>query len=184
MILDIYKACDFYIRLFYDLFMHDPINRPWWSDIDENIILGALPHHEKDHLQKLKNKNVKGVITLNTNYELSPSIVGNPVTPEDWKNKSIIHKQIKIEDRTCPSLSSINESLEFINNIISNHKNSKIYVHCKAGKGRSVVIVLCYLMKKNSWNLSQALDFLKTKRKHIHPNQYQLQRCLEYISLY
>ena len=182
--MEIYKGFDFYIRLVLDLILHNPDYRPWWTDIDKNIILGALPHHDRDHLNKIKNQNVQGVITLNTDYELQPSLIGTPVTPKDWINENINHNQIPIEDMTCPSNINIVKSILFIENIIDKDPEGKIYVHCKAGKGRSVIIVLCYLMKKNSWDFETAHEFLKSKRYYINLNKKQTDRCKEFLKYY
>jgi protein-tyrosine phosphatase len=38
------------------------------------------------------------------------------------------------------------------------------------GVSRSAAIVVAYLMKEHRKSLPEALDFLKSKRKIIHPN--------------
>jgi hypothetical protein len=44
------------------------------------------------------------------------------------------------------------------------------YVHCKAGKSRSVTAVMAYLIHANRWTLSQAYSFVLERRKGISPN--------------
>jgi hypothetical protein len=44
------------------------------------------------------------------------------------------------------------------------------YVHCKAGKSRSVTAVMAYLIHANHWTLSQAYSFVHERRKGISPN--------------
>jgi hypothetical protein len=44
------------------------------------------------------------------------------------------------------------------------------YVHCKAGKSRSVTAVMAYLIHANHWTLSQAYTFVVERRKGISPN--------------
>ena len=44
-----------------------------------------------------------------------------------------------------PSLASISAGLKVID-VCKQHRNG-VYVHCKAGKGRSAIVVACYLMK-------------------------------------
>lgn len=44
------------------------------------------------------------------------------------------------------------------------------YVHCKAGKSRSVTAVIAYLIHANHWTLSQAYSFVVERRKGISPN--------------
>ncbi|KAF7320843.1 hypothetical protein HMN09_00170800 [Mycena chlorophos] len=44
------------------------------------------------------------------------------------------------------------------------------YVHCKAGKSRSVTAVMAYLIHANHWTLSKAYAFVLERRKGISPN--------------
>ncbi|KAI5118630.1 hypothetical protein M0805_006997 [Coniferiporia weirii] len=44
------------------------------------------------------------------------------------------------------------------------------YVHCKAGKSRSVTAVIAYLIHANHWTLSRAYAFVTERRKGISPN--------------
>ncbi|PPQ77886.1 hypothetical protein CVT25_015373 [Psilocybe cyanescens] len=44
------------------------------------------------------------------------------------------------------------------------------YVHCKAGKSRSVTAVMAYLIHANHWTLSSAYAFVLERRKGISPN--------------
>jgi len=44
------------------------------------------------------------------------------------------------------------------------------YVHCKAGKSRSVTAVIGYLIHANHWTLGRAYAFVTERRKGISPN--------------
>ena len=48
--------------------------------------------------------------------------------------------------------------------------SSPTYVHCKAGKSRSVTAVMAYLIHANHWTLSKAYAFVLERRKGISPN--------------
>ncbi|KAF8512093.1 hypothetical protein BU17DRAFT_54224 [Hysterangium stoloniferum] len=48
--------------------------------------------------------------------------------------------------------------------------SSPTYVHCKAGKSRSVTAVMAYLIHANHWTLSKAYSFVLERRKGISPN--------------
>ena len=48
--------------------------------------------------------------------------------------------------------------------------SSPAYVHCKAGKSRSVTAVMAYLIHANHWTLSRAYSFVLERRKGISPN--------------
>ena len=44
------------------------------------------------------------------------------------------------------------------------------YVHCKAGKSRSVTVVLAYLIHANAWTLKTAYAYVAERRRGISPN--------------
>jgi hypothetical protein len=45
----------FHLSLGYNLANHDKESQPWWTEIPEkNIVLGALPFHERKHVERLK----------------------------------------------------------------------------------------------------------------------------------
>ena len=42
-----------------------------------------------------------------------------------------------------------------------------MYVHCKAGRGRSTSLVLCYLVKHHRMAPSAALEQIRSKRQQV-----------------
>ncbi|KAG1777840.1 dual specificity phosphatase [Suillus placidus] len=48
--------------------------------------------------------------------------------------------------------------------------NAPTYVHCKAGKSRSVTAVMAYLIHSHHWPLARAYRFVLDRRKGISPN--------------
>ena len=48
--------------------------------------------------------------------------------------------------------------------------SAPVYVHCKAGKSRSVTVVLAYLIHANAWTLKTAYAYVAEHRKGISPN--------------
>jgi len=56
-----------------------------------------------------------------------------------------------------------------------NTNNKSVYVHCKAGRGRSTTLVACYLMKAKRLTPEEAYHYLKSKRPHIllAPRQWE-----------
>lgn len=59
-------------------------------------------------------------------------------------------------------MSSIESALDFIDDIVSS--GMKILVHCHAGRSRSVVIVMRFLMKTMSISRDDALKMIACKR--------------------
>jgi len=48
--------------------------------------------------------------------------------------------------------------------------SSPTFVHCKAGKSRSVTAVIAYLIHANHWDRDRAYNFVVGRRKGISPN--------------
>ncbi|KAF8335943.1 protein-tyrosine phosphatase-like protein [Cantharellus anzutake] len=48
--------------------------------------------------------------------------------------------------------------------------SSPTFVHCKAGKSRSVTAVIAYLIHANHWDRDRAYNFISGRRKGISPN--------------
>ena len=57
-----------------------------------------------------------------------------------------------VDFNNAPSPEKIEEGLKFIEKI--KQEGHSVYVHCKAGRGRSATLVACYLMKVSSLFLS------------------------------
>ncbi|SCZ94615.1 BZ3500_MvSof-1268-A1-R1_Chr12-3g03999 [Microbotryum saponariae] len=49
-------------------------------------------------------------------------------------------------------------------------RNEPVYVHCRAGKSRSVMIVVAYLVQSHKMSLDQAYSFVGKRRKGVSPN--------------
>ncbi|KAK3835050.1 MAG: protein-tyrosine phosphatase-like protein [Linnemannia gamsii] len=54
--------------------------------------------------------------------------------------------------------------------IISASKDTAIYVHCKAGKSRSVTAIIAYLISQLQWPLNKAYQHVLTQRPCMCPN--------------
>ncbi|KAJ7544462.1 hypothetical protein O6H91_09G080000 [Diphasiastrum complanatum] len=107
----------------------------WWDQIDQFLLLGAVPF-PRDVL-RLKSIGVQAVVTLNEPYEtLVPTSM--------YKDHGINHLVIPTRDYLfAPSFADIQLAVAFINEHAE--RGEVTYVHCKAGRGRSTTVVLCYL---------------------------------------
>ncbi|KAL5557323.1 hypothetical protein UlMin_039559 [Ulmus minor] len=72
-----------------------------------------------------------------------------------------------------PSFVDISRAVEFI------HKNAccgrTTYVHCKAGRGRSTTILLCYFVEYKNMTPAAALDYVLSQRPRVllAPSQWK-----------
>lgn len=156
----------FYPTLLYNVFRNKIQSEfRWWDEIDQYLLLGAVPF-PKD-VPRLKQLGVGGVITLNEPYEtLVPSSL--------YRAHGIEHLVIPTRDYLfAPSSVDISRAVDFI------HKNAccgrTTYVHCKAGRGRSTTIVLCYLVEYKMMTPIDALEYVRSRRPRVllAPSQWE-----------
>ncbi|KAI8980241.1 protein-tyrosine phosphatase-like protein [Pilobolus umbonatus] len=129
----------------------------WYNKIDDTIILGALPTpslirklHKEDHVDTIVN-----MCSEFPGYEMLYSILD-------------IHQiRIKTSDFTVPSIDSIQTGIDEINRVKREHPNTMIYLHCKAGRGRSAALALCYLFYTYSLDIDEAQSILLKKRPQV-----------------
>jgi atypical dual specificity phosphatase len=164
----------FYPTLFYNLVRFKLQSQfRWWDQIDEYLLMGAVPFR-KD-VPRLKELGVGGVITLNEPYEtLVPSSLYNAYQME--------HLVIPTRDYLfAPSIADITQAVNFI------HKNALLgkttYVHCKAGRGRSTVVVLCYLIEHKSMTVATAFEHVRSIRPRVLLHQSQRKAVEEFKRL-
>lgn len=82
------------------------------------------------------------------------------------------HLHIPTPDYTgSPSIEDITTGVNFIKDRVD--RQETCYVHCKAGKGRSVLLVLCYLIQFRSMDEQHAFEFVREKRPQINLSQPQ-----------
>ncbi|XP_065056416.1 phosphatidylglycerophosphatase and protein-tyrosine phosphatase 1-like [Rhopilema esculentum] len=162
--------------LLYNL-IRSRIDRNWYDRIDHTIVLGALPFFST--ARKLaEEEGVKGVISLNQEYELkylSPTAI-------QWDDLGV--KQLKIptlDFDAAPSIQEIQKGIDFIN--YYREKNQSVYIHCKAGRGRSALLVTCYLIQTNGMSPDEAFSFIKSKRNHVLVWENQRKRIQEFAAL-
>ncbi|XP_015896648.3 phosphatidylglycerophosphate phosphatase PTPMT1 [Ziziphus jujuba] len=145
----------------------------WWDKVDEFILLGAVPFPVD--VPCLKELGVRGVITLNESYEtLVPTSL--------YHAHGIDHLVLPTRDYCfAPSLTDICHAVEFI------HENASFgrttYVHCKAGRGRSTTIVICYLVQHKKMTPDSAYDYVKSIRPRVLLASSQWQAVQEFYHL-
>lgn len=147
--------------------------RQWWNELDdEPIILGALPFSQD--VSRLRSIGVTGVINMCIEYR----------GPEkQYHQQGMEQLWLPTVDFTPPSLEDVLRGVDFIDKHIN--AGGKVYVHCKAGRGRSATVVLCWLLRKRGLSPQQAAAYLTKQRPHINKGlserrvvQEFYQRCL------
>lgn len=130
--------------------------RNWWDEIDTQVLLGACPL--RSDLEKLRAAGVQAVV--NTCEEF-------PGFTADYRRLGIDQLYLPTVDFTHPSRKDIDRAVQFIDDAIAAGK--KVYIHCKAGRGRSATIAICWLMHSRGLSLHQAQQHLLRCRPHVNP---------------
>ena len=129
------------------------------------LYLGNISAAEDvSNLRKLK---IKAVLTVASYTYLS-------------YNKSEIpnHRIIPADDYESFDLSVyFTDGIDYLE---KNLDSSNVLCHCLAGVSRSATLVIAYLMKKNKWKFAKALEFVRDKRRIVHPNQGFVRQLLAF----
>ncbi|KAJ7452195.1 hypothetical protein B0H11DRAFT_304793 [Mycena galericulata] len=86
--------------------------------------------------------------------------------------RTVFEKYVKIPMRDTVEEENIARGVREVCEILDDARlhSAPTYVHCKAGKSRSVTAVMAYLIHANHWTLSRAYAFVLERRKGISPN--------------
>ncbi|CEG41280.1 hypothetical protein PPTG_02340 [Plasmopara halstedii] len=105
----------FHVSLLYNLLRKHDKRRPWWSQIEPNLLLGALPLRDMKHMEQLiQGVGVKAIVTMNQPIELLPNLISTPISPIEWENARIAQCFGSTEDFSSPTLETIEKCTIFI----------------------------------------------------------------------
>lgn len=148
----------------------------WWDKISEfesgaSLFLGALPivrgavgYEWRNDLTEIKKLGVGAVLSVVEVFETtSEGWIGSPVMPNKWKDAGVKQLQLPTPDFETISTETIEKGVAFIHENIQ--KGISVYVHCKAGRGRSALIEMCYLIKHQGHTADTAFALIKSQRK-------------------
>lgn len=159
----------------------------WWHNINEHIILGAIPLHNANHLEQLNQEKIGAVLSILEDFEMIPTLYLHPISAEDWIDNNIKFMQVKVPDGSKVPLGDIKKCISYLSENVENHR--KCYVHCKAGRGRSASIVLCYMLynlhKKEivitKSDIQKTYEYLISIRNEVNISEIQFASIYEYI---
>lgn len=154
----------------------------WWNKIEPyNIYLGALPLKNKGHLQEIADLGVTKILSLAENFELETGWFNQPVKAEEFLEIGIKVEHIPAIDFFPLTKSQIDRSIDILSRALL--ENHKVYVHCKAGRGRSATVIIAYLMTQEDLTFEEAYAFVKEIRPEIHLNSKQQQAIIDYFEI-
>jgi len=110
----------------------------WSTIVDDTVVIGGVPVPFFAPERLYEDYDVRGVINLCEEY-------GGPM--KAYNRLGIEQLHLPTIDHTEPSFEDIRRAVEFIADYEANAKG-RVYVHCKAGHGRSAAIVYAWLLSK------------------------------------
>ncbi|KAG2177398.1 hypothetical protein INT44_007909 [Umbelopsis vinacea] len=141
-----------------------PVTDGEFSFIISEIIAGFLfvgPEIATlEQMQQLKDRKIRRI--LNMAEECDDDVPG---LKEEFVYRKIAARDT-VEMRNVERC--LKEAVECIEN--AKHHHEPIYVHCKAGKSRSVTAVLAYLIQSERWTLRRAYRHVIKARPNMSPN--------------
>jgi len=125
-----------------------------YDRIDEHLLVGGLPF--ASDVPKFKADGVTAVVN----------------TCEEWAGPRAAYEKAGIEQLRVPTVDFTHPTLEHVEQavgFITKHaeKGGSVLVHCKAGRGRSATVALCYLIAAKHLTPEAALAALTAKRAQV-----------------
>ncbi|MCB1082187.1 MAG: dual specificity protein phosphatase family protein [Chlamydiia bacterium] len=132
------------------------------------------------HFEELQRLGMTHVISVLEDFEMEVGYFNTPVSHANWNQKGITTTQISAPDFYGLSAENIRLGVNDLRLALS--RGEVVYIHCKAGRGRSASIVVAYLMEDHGYSLEQAISFVKQYRPDINLNEEQQQAIKNYFS--
>lgn len=141
----------------------------WYNKIGDyengTLFLSGLPIKSTgtDSLADMKREKIGAVLSVTEVFEtLSEGYITSPLTPEIYAENGIKHLQIPTPDCETIFFELVLRGVEFVHWCLS--KGINIDVHCKAGRGRSFLIVAGYLIKYQGMTAEEAFSHTRKMR--------------------
>jgi protein-tyrosine phosphatase len=157
-----------------------PSRYQWSNTIVPGVVLGAIPIRERFNAQDFKDTGFN-VLTLLEEFERKATWVATPLKASDYQEVDVGHKMIEACDFRALSLKQIDEGVAYIEASLEN--GQEVYVHCKAGRGRSAQVVIAYVLKHGIGDVKtvdEAIAYVKQRRSQISINSHQKPALVRY----
>jgi len=140
----------------------------WYTQMDQGLVLGALPIKEMGHMEQLSKLKVRAVLSIVEPFELTcKTLIGSAVDFKQMENEgtAIYHTVLQAPDFAAPPLGVLDEGADFINKHLGSGRN--VYCHCKSGVGRSASVVGAYFIKYKRMSTVEAWGEMKVLRATV-----------------
>lgn len=152
----------------------------WFSPVDDNLLLGAIPIKDDHHDQELKDLDVKLVLSIVEPFELEcQTLMGKPVSAADWAALGIQQVVLPSQDFFPPSFETLDKGAKLLDRYLS--EGHRVYVHCKSGRGRSASVVAAYMFRYKNLDMVTIQAKMKIRRSVVFDaKSSQMRNLLSY----
>ncbi len=142
----------------------------WFDEVDPSLVVGgALFPGDADALHAA---GVRAVLSLCAEY-LDPD--------EDGARLGLAMHRIPCIDDLAPSRDKLEEALGWIDARVA--LGEKVYVHCAAGRGRSVTVAVAWLVRARGLTVDESLARIQSVRRAAKPTPWQLKAARRFAEL-
>lgn len=128
--------------------LHHLTGRPWWVRLDAHVLMGAFPR--ASDVPALASAGVRGVVNLCAERR-GPR--------RAYAEHGIEELHLPVVDFAEPSREVVDAALAFVGRHAAD--GHRIYLHCKAGRGRSATVALCWLLEREGISPDEAMRKLR-----------------------
>jgi atypical dual specificity phosphatase len=128
--------------------LHGLTGRPWWVRLDAHVLMGAFPFAAD--VPALAASGVRGVVNLCAERRGPRS---------RYRAHGLEELHLPVVDFAEPSEEVVAAALDFLRAHAA--RDERVYLHCKAGRGRSATIALCWLVERERISPDEAMRKLR-----------------------
>lgn len=125
-----------------------------WNVLDEHVLIGGLP--TRGDVERLAAAGVGAVINLCEEFD------GHE---RDFARRGLAYLRLPTLDYHSPAVADLERGVAFIERHARDGR--RVYVHCKAGRKRSAVLALCWLIASRGLTPDEAAAELRRARPHV-----------------
>ena len=137
-----------------------------WSRITPHIVLGVAPVFAGDVEALHRSENVRAVVNLCREWPAE----GHAAL---YAARRVRHLHLPTTDFEPPTLAHALQGVALIDEAVA--AGESVYVHCKAGRGRSLCVVMAWLVLREGLSPQQAEEAVAAKRCNVARNKWSLE---------
>jgi len=141
---------------------------PRWNELGckpaYRLFLGAQPDIYGGYRSLFSKNNIRTVVSLNTAKERRGNLWMRPMSRRDWMRHQVNFVTIDLGDHSPLTQEMLGTAAD---EIYAGLQVGDVYVHCKAGQGRSAQAALAYFIRYEQKEVDEAIKHMKAGRPTV-----------------